>query len=219
MKFSVFEWKELWHIICFSSLICTEPTVFIYPWLKSCSDVESMALLCSLIYHLIIPVVMRFFILPELIFFDCKCFYLTWSQWAQEIFALFLNMGRKTHLLSDWNTISMPFLLFSFSFTPSLSLSREKMSLSSLAMYITKFPNPKLFPLKSPASHFFFVSSGLDSGQHPTKASQVPSIANECVMCTGYIKIVQEFFTIWTTDASLIISHFVFVCLTVSSQI
>lgn len=182
-----------------------------------------MALLCSLIYHLIIIVVRGFFLLPELMFFGCRYFYWTWSQWAQRIFALFplLSMGRKT--LTYWVTgilFPCPFLQFPLSFTPfCLSLQREKMSSCFLTRYVTKFPNPKLFPLLSSPSLLFFVFPGLDSEVHPTNTSQVPSTANDCVTCTPYIKIVQEPVSIWTTAASLIVSQFVFVYLTVSSQI
>lgn len=117
----------------------TELTIFIYPWLKGCSDVGSVTLLCSLIYHLIIIVLRVFFILPELIFFGCKYFYLAWSQGAQGNSGSLLSFLSLVweEILTYWVTgilYTGPFLLFSLSFTHfSLSLQRGK--------YVIVFPN------------------------------------------------------------------------------
>lgn len=133
-----------WH-----KAVNTLSDIFVYSWLKVCSDIASMALLCSLMYHLIVLLVRVFFILSNT--FGCEYISICHDHSEHRGLLLFFplfNTGRllPTELLEYCFHALQCFL----SLSPPLSPPPQQTNLCFLIECIFTFLNHVFSTIVSP---------------------------------------------------------------------
>lgn len=186
-KFSVFDKEGLWDAICCSSLPGhradnTLPDIFAYPWLKGCSDIDSTALLCSLMYHLVALVFRGFSILSNI--FGCEYISICHDHGEHRGLLLFFplfNTGRllPTELLEYcFHALLQYFLSLSPPPSPPPQQTSSFVFPNRVYLHISESCDfhYSISNLSSPLLLFGFPE--LDSGVSPIEASQASSTAN-----------------------------------------